>query len=152
MGKRGPQPKPTALHILQGTYRKDRHSNELQPATGAPDVPKSLTKEERLIWDRVCKEIQTLGLLYKIDGWQIERYAKFFCRWRKMEAFIAKNGISYESMGAVKEFPEVKETHRLDKAMKQIEQSFGLQPSARSRITKPTESQQPKSLSAFKPA
>lgn len=138
MGRRGPPPKPTELHVLHGTFRKDRHSTDISPEPGQPSLPESLSKDEREIWELMCREIESIGLLYKIDGWQIERYAKFFCRWRQCEAFIAENGISYLAESGWKEYPELKESHRLDKALKQIELVFGLQPSARSRITKPS--------------
>jgi P27 family predicted phage terminase small subunit len=100
-----------------------------------------------------------MGVLSKIDWAQLERYCVYFIRWQECEVFIAKNGMTYpvksddpkryvgklaakEGQTAVavigfEEYPQVKESHRLDKALKQIEASFGLTPSARTRLTVP---------------
>lgn len=93
-----------------------------------------------------------MGVLTKVDGNQLERYCIFLVRWRECEAFIAKSGQTYAMksddpscyVGKIPDgtaivgfvdYPQVKESHRLDKALKQIEQSFGLTPSARTRIS-----------------
>jgi hypothetical protein len=83
-------------------------------------------------------------------------------RWRACESFVAKNGISYPLKAAAGakaptayigrlpgpdgkpgtgeyvvdwvEYPQVRECHRLHKALKDAEDRFGLSPAARTRI------------------
>jgi P27 family predicted phage terminase small subunit len=93
-----------------------------------------------------------MNILTTVDGHQLERYCVYLCRWRACEEFIARNGISYPIksddpnyyivrlpnittavIGFV-EHPQLRESHRLDAALKQIEQQFGLTPAARTRL------------------
>ncbi len=115
-------------------------------------MPK-LTKEQASVWRRVCSILDDMGVLTKADPFQLERYCVMLLRWRACEEFIAKNGITYplkasepsqyvgrlpnsnEYVVGFAEYDAVKESHRLDKALKQIESNFGMTPSARSRIS-----------------
>lgn len=152
MGLRGPAPVPTSLLDARGSWRAKINPGEPKPERGKPTCPKSLNKAAREIWRRLTTMLDDLGLLTKIDGFQIERYCTYFVRWRECEAFIAKNGITYtlkadeatryigrlpnngDFIAGFAEYPHVKESHRLDTALKQIEASFGLTPSARARL------------------
>lgn len=158
---RGRPRKPTKLLKVTGTYRHDRHdgrSGEPQPERGAPPRPVHLAAPQAAIWDALCATLDGMGLLAVADWAALERYAVYFVRWRECERFIAEQGATYaiksdsgkkgyvgkvaatESKPAsfvlgFAEYPQVKESHRLDKALKQIETSFGLTPSARARLT-----------------
>lgn len=155
MGARGPAPTPTDILRMNGSWRADRNKDEPRPAKGKPRRPRHLSAAAKRVWARVVRVLDDMGVLTTADGSQVERYCVMFVRWRECEAFIAKHGISYpvkaaaddaktymghlpESGEAVvdfREYPQLRESHRLDKALKQIEASFGLTPSARSRIT-----------------
>jgi hypothetical protein len=51
-GRSGRKPKPTGLKVLQGTFRSDRHGDEVQPdAGGWPEPPAHLGDDERALWD-----------------------------------------------------------------------------------------------------
>lgn len=73
MGKRGPEPKPTALRVLHGD-RKDR-INDAEPV--APEVevrpPEELSDEAREIWTRLAPSLIAVGVLtvWDIDAFQI---------------------------------------------------------------------------------
>jgi hypothetical protein len=49
----GRKPKPTELKIVQGTFRADRHADEVQVPSKWPDVPPfdTLTDRQREIWE-----------------------------------------------------------------------------------------------------
>jgi len=76
-----------------------------------------------------------MGVLAKNDWPQLERYCVYLERWRRCEKQIAKEGMDYATEDLVKEHALLRESHRLDKALKQIEANFGLTPSARTRLT-----------------
>jgi len=153
MGVRGPAPTPTAILDIRGSWRAKARPGEPKPTRGIPRCPKSLTKEQKKIWRQLCINLDVMGVLATIDGHQLERYCVYFCRWRACEEFIARNGISYPIKSddatyyAVRmpntttavigfaEHPQLKESHRLDAALKHIESQFGLTPAARTRLT-----------------
>jgi P27 family predicted phage terminase small subunit len=105
--------------------------------------------------------LDNMGVLTTVDGGQLERYVVYYLRWRQCEAFIAQMGMTYAiksddptyfiakppkadgtappgatppAVIGFAEYPQVKESHRLDAALKQIEAQFGLTPSARTRL------------------
>ena len=48
----GRKPKPTALKVVQGTFRRDRHGNEPRVSSAWPDAPVfiKLTRRQKTIW------------------------------------------------------------------------------------------------------
>src|SRR3954468_12698918 len=67
--------KPTALKVLEGTFRKDRAlANELQPTPGAPVCPAWFDKIAVAEWARVVPELAARGVLSVIDGAALEGY------------------------------------------------------------------------------
>lgn len=134
MGQRGPAPTPTATLSARGSWRANINRREPRPAPGAPTCPRHLSAAERTIWKGLCSILADMDLLTRADGANLERYCKFLLRWRECEAFIAANGVAYVEKGSWKEYPQVRETHRLHKALKDIEDRFGLTPSARTRV------------------
>ncbi len=151
MGTRGPAPTPSKILEARGSWRAGVNPREPRPERGAPVCPNHLGKEAKEVWRKIVKMLDTMGVLTKVDGGQIERYCVYFVRWRQCEEHIAKHGISYplksddptcfvgrlpdgEAVVGFVEYPQVRESHRLDKALKQIEAGFGLTPSARTRI------------------
>ena len=151
MGLRGPPPTPTKTLDLRGSWRAKINSEEPHPEPGKPTCPKRLNKAQRLVWGALTDSLNRMGVLSKADGRQLERYSVFFVRWRECEDFVAINGVTYpmksdnptcyvgklpdgSAVVGFVEYPQVRESHRLDKALKQIEASFGLTPSARARL------------------
>lgn len=163
MGKRGPPPTPTAILKLRGSWRAGLNPDEPRPPRGKPRMPGHFTGELRSLWRRLTGQLDECGLLTQIDWAQLERWCVYFLRWRQCEQFLAANGTTYpvknddpsnyigriddKSKTAVvgfKEYPQVRESHRLDRALKQIEDRFGLTPSARARLrAAPAEAAEP---------
>ena len=157
MGKRGPAPTPTEILKLRGSWRGTVNRNEPHPEVGEPDCPFGDDRtEERSIWKQVCEALVPTRIITLADFAQIERYCIYLVRWRMCEQHVKKFGvrcavkamnpkrfITREANGmAIVDFiewPEVAESHQLDKDLKQIEASFGMTPSARSRLTAPSE-------------
>lgn len=157
MGARGPAPTPRQVLADRGSWRAGKNPAEPRPPLGRPNCPSHLTAEQKQLWSRLCKLLNGMGVLSRIDGGQLERYAVYFVRWRECERFLATNGTTYavksdnpgQHVGKLpkanpkdpdayvvgwKHYPQVAESHRLDRALKQIEANFGLTPSARTRI------------------
>src|SRR5438445_5693784 len=66
----GRKRKPTVLHKLDGTYRKDRHS-ELEPQVEAlsalPEPPDHLSARAKRVWRSAGDKLLKLGVLSAID-------------------------------------------------------------------------------------
>lgn len=152
MGLRGIPPTPTKILEARGSWHAKTRTGEPQPEPGKPACPRHLTEPQRKLWRQLCQMLEEMKVLTKVDGSQLERYCIYFVRWRECEAFIAANGISYPvksddpgnyvgklpgqdtAVVGFQEYPQVRESHRLHAALKQIEQQFGLTPSARTRL------------------
>ncbi len=69
-GRSGRKPKPTVLHIAQGTHRNDRHG----PQDAQPEIDPTLTKPEfecpyaSKLWDDEVQATIDAGLATKVDG------------------------------------------------------------------------------------
>ena len=84
--------------------------------------------------------LESMRVLTKIDSNALARYCRTWSRWRKCEAFIEKNGVSYPlrdpdgKIRYLQTWPEVSICNKLAQQLTRLEQEFGLTPSARSRI------------------
>lgn len=162
VGARGPAPTPTKVLEARGSWRAKLNSKEPRPEPGSPTCPKELGDAEKKVWKALCRILADMGLASKADGAMIERYCRFFVRWRKCEEFIAKNGMTYpvkcpgdrnggppksgyvgelrvegrpiEYLIGWEEYPQLRESHRLHKSLKDVEDRFGLTPAARTRV------------------
>ena len=47
---KGRIPQPIALHVANGTYRKDRHGNTLEAQAAIPKTPSGMNKDVRKLW------------------------------------------------------------------------------------------------------
>lgn len=140
MGRRGPAPTPSPILKLRGTFRKDRNRSEPQPEQSAPPCPEYLEEPAKAVWNELLPQLQATGVLSRIDANALARYCTYFARWRKAEAFLAKNGDVYplkDGNGKVKclqPFPQVSIASKLGALLTRLEQEFGLTPSSRTRI------------------
>lgn len=139
MGKRGPAPKPTALKVLQGTYRPDRAAhNEPAPDPTAPNCPTWLHGEAKREWRRVVPELEPLGLATGIDRAVLAAYCQAYAEWWEMERDIAENGrVQVVGNGYEQVRPSVSIRDRARDAVHKLSRELGLTPSARSRISVP---------------
>ena len=164
MGARGPAPTPTAILDMRGSWRAKTRAGEPQPQRGSPTAPRNLSKAQKAVFRQIGRILEDMGLATRADGAQLERYAIYLVRWRACEKFLAAKDDEHARSGTLVppgcypvwsddadhyvsvskrgvaivgfvEYPAVRESHRLDLALKQIEASFGLTPSARARLT-----------------
>jgi P27 family predicted phage terminase small subunit len=144
MGARGPVPTPTGILKLRQSHHAKSRSKEPAAPEGRPEKPPSFTGkdgEHRKLWSKIIRLLESMpGILSTVDGGQLERYCRYFVRWRQIEASLEKYSatgphliLANEELGPV--FSKLsRESLRLDAALKQIEREFGLTPSARARL------------------
>ena len=139
MGRRGPQPKPKALKVLEGTERyKDFEINELQPTPIAPKRPTWLPDEGKKQWKQLAPELESLGLLTIIDG---QVFALMLVHWSlAVEAAktLKKEGcLTTDERGLKRKHPACQVLRDNSLAFKQYMAEFGLSPVSRTGLDLP---------------
>lgn len=148
MGARGPKATPAPILKMRGTFRRDRHSDDVQIELGTPDCPTDLlSSESQGVWNQVVPMLEIMGVLAKIDGNALARYCELWVRWWKAAHHIRENGDTYcvyevgpdgkERVRRLYDRPEVATVKALAVELRAIEGSFGMSPSARSQIRLP---------------
>lgn len=80
------------LHILRGTFRKDRHGDPDAAAAAAAlpkDLPtprKPLKGEAKQEWDRVVAELEAAKAIASIDGGRLYQYVNLFAEVETIKA------------------------------------------------------------------
>lgn len=142
-----PGRRPTPLKILEkrGSWRAKLNPLEPRPEPGRPSCPKWISPAAKKAWRHLLPLMEPMGILTKVDRDALTRYVTTWAQWRDMIEFIDKNGVIYPlkkfnaatgemDIISFKTFPQVKIALALSEQLSRLEQSFGLTPSARSRI------------------
>lgn len=156
MGKRGPKPTPINILRRRGSWRGNVKNGNYSGLNSAhkttirsPKVPRSLDDTGRKVWRRIVPQLQARGLLTGIDAHVIERYCYLSALYIRTVEFIHKTGgckIEFDTLPdgrriikSVEEFPHVDRLFKIAAALLRIEDSFGMNPSARARIVLPSQ-------------
>src|SRR4249920_972250 len=71
----GQNRKARQMHVLQGTFRPDRHgADNPDPPAGAPEVPAELTGEALAEWHRMVARLQVQETLSRVDDALLASY------------------------------------------------------------------------------
>ena len=139
MGKRGPAPAPTEIKIARGTLRK-RNKAEPKPPAGNVKMPKHLGKVAAARWRELLPLLQGVRVMTDADVEALARYCDTYEWWLATRAILKEQGCTYPILndgGEVKyiaQRPEVSIAHKLAQQLRQLEQDFGLNPSARTSL------------------
>ena len=137
MGKRGPRPAPTAIKIARGTAR-GKPKPEPQPPTDGIAMPPHLGPVAAGRWAELLPMLQAVKVMTRADVEALARYCDTYEWWLATRAKLRAEGDTYPILndgGQVKyiaQRPEVSIAHKLAQQLRQLEQDFGLNPSARS--------------------
>jgi phage terminase small subunit len=96
MGARGPKSLPANVHLLRGNPSKKPLSDllgEFNPEVEIPDYPKWLWPEARKEWKRISAELERYGLISKLDRAALSLYCQAWARmvWAEMRLTKAMN-------------------------------------------------------------
>jgi P27 family predicted phage terminase small subunit len=140
MGKRGPQPKPTHLRLIDGTRRGGRtrlNPNEPMPAPCMPSMPAYLEAAAQEEWKRLSRKLFTLGLLTELDRGVLAAVCAAYGRWVTAEENLEKMGrpLLYKTTnGNWIQHPLVGTANRAAHAYVRLAAEFGMSPAARANI------------------
>jgi len=134
--RRGPKPKPKATHILQGTFRADRHGDTPDFPLRAPSPPDHLDAIAKKEWKRVVKILLAARVLTQADRSALAAYCVIYSRWVEAE----KKVLEYGAVLISKDNKMPYQSPYLNVASRALDQmlrflvEFGLSPSSRSRV------------------
>ena len=141
MGKRGPRPQPTKLKILRGNPgNRPINKSEPQPSADGVVMPPHLGEVAAAKWAEVLPLLQAVKVMTRADIEALARYCDTYEWWLATRAKLKKEGDTYPILndkGDVKyiaQRPEVSIAHKLAVQLRQLEQDFGLNPSARTGL------------------
>lgn len=139
MGKRGPRPAPTGVKLARGTLRSKPKSEPTPPASSIV-MPGHLGELAQAKWHELLPLLQGVKVMTDADVEALARYCDTYEWWLATRAILKKDGCTYPILndaGEVKyvaQRPEVSIAHKLATQLRQLEQDFGLNPSARTSL------------------
>jgi P27 family predicted phage terminase small subunit len=149
MGARGTPKTPLEILKKRGSQLvKEREENALVHADVCTPEKPDLIQDNPFAcqaWDGLIPELESLGVLARIDKYVLMRYCMLLAEIKEAEHIIKEKYQGRRTfpvknhrgeITAVKEFPESKVLRRNSPLMQQIENSFGMNPSSRSEPRK----------------
>ncbi len=132
----GRKPKPTALKVIQGTYRPDRANlSEPRPRPGIPPCPKFLQGEAREAYRKTAKKLARIGLLTELDGMALSMLCQSWAEYLEASDQVRKTGMLVKSPTGFPVFnPYLVIANQAVKKVRALLAEFGMSPSSRSRI------------------
>lgn len=139
----GRKPLPANVHMIRGNPSKKsayelEGSGQQQLPAEIPPCPAFLHKDAKAEWKRITKDLQTLGLISKLDRGELAVYCQAWSDWKRAREKIAE----MEDAGFVEMTPSgykqmsvwMQIANRAEERMRKAGGSFGLNPSARSSL------------------
>jgi len=130
MGKRGPQPTPTAILEKRGSWlAKTRRGEPIPTGEMSLDVPvilKDIEAVER--WNEVAPQLKNLGVVTLVDSATLIRYCRYWGLWCRQSN--REDGERDEQL-----------FDRYQNALIKLEKELGLTPASRSSIRVPEQKQ-----------
>jgi P27 family predicted phage terminase small subunit len=134
-----PGRRPSALKLLEGTYRPDRSRREPRPPAGIPEAPAWLCEQAREIWRELAPALAGMGVLALPDRQALALACDALAEHRAARAVVEREGATYPATtesGATlhRVRPEVGiAADAWRRALRGLSE-FGLTPASRGRI------------------
>jgi phage terminase small subunit len=118
--------KPLAAHLLDGTYRADRHgAATADPFDGEPKRPRNLTGDARKFWDSTIADLAERGIVKAVDAPACELLADLWAKYKAASRLLDASPTDKETRQAVVGFAA---------EFGKLAARFGLTPSDRQRL------------------
>lgn len=149
MGQRGPLPEPATLKLIKGNPGHRRIGtllDEFKPEVEIPEAPAFLWTEAKLEWDRITPELESYGLVSKLDRGLLAMLCQEWARYCWAEEKIAtlnkadpqgEAGLIATAPTSGYRMPSVyaQISRRALETYEKLCTHFGLSPSGRTRVT-----------------
>jgi P27 family predicted phage terminase small subunit len=140
MPPRGRKPKSMGVHILHGTRRTGSLSGytgrrrSIDADSAPPEPPAHLDELARGFWQGVTAELQTLGLGFLCDRWDIEHAAQLYARARHAEELIPPGGFYLTENNEPRRHPAALEALQCRKELRIALEALGISAPGRARL------------------
>lgn len=153
----GRNAKSAQIHVVQGTFRKDRHgaAPAPEPPKGTPIPPRPLKGEAQAEWDRMVARLEESKTLSIVDDAALYQYVQLHAETEEIKADNARvRALSAQLKRAIKNLDGMELVEAIDKivslqhilagqvrqlrqghmALRQYLVEFGMTPTSRSRV------------------
>jgi P27 family predicted phage terminase small subunit len=130
-------PKPTELHIIDGTFRPDRHENRVmaEAVEKAPRVPSYFDKDQKKVYKKYFATLKTWGItLAETDVEALFQLIQLEKEERELLEFISSEGYTQRTekgKTANAHFRMLKDTRVM---ILNLRREFGFTPVSRARV------------------
>lgn len=137
---RGRRPLATAVKERNGSFIKDpqrRNKSEPIPAKDRPGMP-DIVAENGLAsakWNHLCEILAELGLLAASDSDLMAIYSITWADWQTSQRSVWTDGIEVDGQKGPRTNPAVYEKNKAMDRLYKLGAEFGLNPSARTRLS-----------------
>jgi P27 family predicted phage terminase small subunit len=138
----GRPPKPSALHLVQGT-KSQAGRGAAAAGAGEPEPmllndltpPAHLPESAKAVWAELAPKLRRAQLLTELDTLELEHMAVAVARWRKLLADTEDKGIMHNAeTGTFSISPKVLLQQMYANAAGRSMTKFGMNPADRSRV------------------
>ncbi len=135
----GPPKKPTALKLVEGSYREDRVAkDEPRPRVAIPKPPRHLSPVALEEWGRIVQELADNGLMTNLDRAALVNYCDFWSHYVDASEKLKNQGMTIKTeAGNTIENPYFSIKKRCAELMHKFLVEFGMTPASRTRISAP---------------
>lgn len=137
MGRRGPPKTPTATLKARGTFRADRHSDDVdsQLENKIPPPPDHFDDDQKALWQKLGEKLASKGLLTELDGMAFELLVGSYLGMRQIANELeGESLVFFTESGAPIVNPLVGVIAKHTALLKWTLREFGCTPSARTGI------------------
>jgi P27 family predicted phage terminase small subunit len=137
MGRRGPPKTPVATLKARGTFRGDRHSDDVesQLEPKIPPPPDHLDDGQKTLWKKLGKLLVARGLVTDLDGMALELLVSSYVGMNRTSNDLAEDDLIYlTDSGSPVMNPLVGLMSKQINLLKWCLREFGCTPSARTGI------------------
>lgn len=133
----GPPKKPTALKLVEGTYRGDRVArNEPKPKVAIPKPPRHLSATALEEWNRIVRELADNGLMTNLDRAALTVYCDLWANYVEASE-KSKKMVIETAAGNLVENPYFSIKKRAAELVHKFLIEFGMTPASRTRVSAP---------------
>ena len=130
--------KPTALKMIQGTYRKDRAKNEPQFSAVRKSIPATISPGAKVYWKELAGLLEGARVLTDGDRRVLELACEALAQHRAATVALTSFGLTYttesENGPMIRARPEVAIADAAGRRAFRILADFGLTPAARTKV------------------
>lgn len=133
------KPKPTVVHLRDGTRPRRSRAAEPTPPRGLPSPPDWMSEKGRSAWGDIARILADQGVLTTADGAALQGLCEAHADWLAAARDVEAHGLTYithnrDGEECIKANPAVAMKSDADRRRRAWLCEFGLTPAARAKV------------------